>query len=147
MNEEVLLAQLSELLSDLREEDDKYNLPVFRKVISNNVPVWTAVVTTPSIAFYIAKSEYSHNRYNTTVRCEVMLYIYNRHKHSGLSLDDILSPLITKVRLAFSQLTTDNENIIDANIVESNKDGGTILPYTLAELVGIVEFVEIPTCN
>jgi len=146
MREEDLIDNLADILSRLKTSDDKFATPLFKKVIKNNIPIWTAINDTPSVAFYISHTEYTNNRYSNNVVAEVVIFIYNRHKKTGLSLDDILSPLVTKTRYAVKELVKDNDNIISADIIESNKDGGTILPYTVAELVFQVEFVETPLC-
>jgi len=145
MNEDILVNRIKELLSELQETDSRYARPLFKQIITNNIPVWTAINETPSIAFYISSSEYVDNRFNNTVKAEVVFFIYNRHKKQGISLDDILSPLITKVRGVIPSLKED-ENVVSANVISSSKDGGTILPYTIAEVIAKVEFIETNVC-
>jgi len=143
MTESKLMDMLFEEFRSLKEDNsNKYSPNLFKDVIKNNVPVWTSINNTPSIAFYMANSKYIENNYSENTISEIVIYIYNRHRTKGLSLEDILSPLVDRVRGAVKLLPSQDNNILTASIVESNKDGGTILPYTIAELVLRVESVD-----
>jgi len=146
MTENGLMDILFDTLSDMKEDSsNKYSPNLFKQVIKNNIPSWTAINSTPSIAFYMASSEYVDNRYSENTISEIVIYIYHRHRNKGLSLEDILSPLITRVRAEVKTLVDKDSKILTANVVSSNKDGGTILPYTVAEVILRVESIQSPS--
>ena len=147
--EESLLEKLEELLLNIKEDKNNPNsLPLFKKVIANNAPIWTAVETTPSVCFYLESTTYDDSncglRYNGN--SNIILYVYNKHKARGLSLKDILSPLITRIRAEVKTLPTIDGNILDAYISSVKRDAGTVLPFTIAELTLSINFVELKTC-
>jgi len=149
MVEAKIIAALEKTLGELRVDDSNTNsAPLFKKVISNTAPIWTAVESTPSVCFYLADTVYDNYdglRYNGTSK--VIIYIYNKHKQRGLSLPDILSELITKVRAKVDKLDNVEPSILDAFVSKTARDGGTVLPYTIAELEVTIDFVEAKGCD
>jgi len=147
--EEKILAALEVALGDIKVDDSNPKSPkLFRKVIANNAPIWTAVESTPSVCFYLVDTTYDNYdgiRYNGTSK--VMIYIYNKHKQRGLSLPDILSGLITKVRAKVGKLDKVEPSILDAFVSKTARDGGTVLPYTIAEIEVTIDFVETKQCG
>ena len=127
---------------------DKDNLKshrLFKSVIKNNVPVWTAIKNVPAVAFFIAESEYTVTKFNSTTKVTVAIYIYNRHDTNSLSSNDILSPLINGVRRGIATLT--GPAILGATVTSAKRDGGSIHPYTVAEITAEIEFIEALNCT
>lgn len=143
MAENELMDLLFDLFRQMKEDpSNEYSPNLFKEIIKNNVPVWTAIEATPSVAFYPDASDYKQDRYKNFANTEVAIYIYHRHTTSGLSLEDILTPIITRIRGMVKNLPSLNGKIIEAEIVSTRRDGGTIHPYTLAELILVVKSVE-----
>jgi len=147
--EEQLLIDIGDILKGLRVvKDNENSRPLFKKVIANAAPIWTAVETVPAICYYLESTEYDTEdcalRYTGTSK--VMLYIYNKHRAKGLSLDDILSPLIARTREALQALDKTNGSVLNATISSVKRDAGTVLPYTIAELTLEIDFAEQRTC-
>jgi len=117
---------------------------LFKSVIKNNVPVWTAVKGVPAAAFFIAESEYSVTKFNSTTKVTVAIYLYNRHDTNSLSSNDILSPLINGVRRGITTLK--GPAILSSTVVSAKRDGGAIHPFTVAEVTAEIEFVEALNC-
>lgn len=148
MNEALLLEILDGLLKDLKEiPDNPKSAPLFKKVISNNAPIWTEVASTPSVCFYLADTTYDDmDRLRFHGTSIIKIYVYNKHKTRGLSLPDILSPLINVIKAEVQKLPDLEAPILNAFITSVKRDGGTVLPYTIAELTLEVEFAERKTC-
>lgn len=143
MAENELMDLLYDLFRKMKEDStNAYSPNLFKEVIKNNVPVWTAIEATPSVAFYPDSSDYTQDRYKNWADTEIAIYIYHRHTTSGLSLEDILTPIITRIRGVVKSLPSLNGKIIEAEIVSTRRDGGTIHPYTLAELILVVKSIE-----
>lgn len=146
--ENTLLVAIEELLKGLREDASNSNSsPMFKKVISNNSPIWTSVEVTPAVCFYLSDTEYEDYdglRYNGKAR--VVIYIYNKHKTRGLSLKDILTTYISAIRNEVQKLPKLDSSILTSFVSKVSRDGGTILPYTVAELTVEIDFVEAKGC-
>lgn len=143
MDEGKLLEAIATELRGLRTPKDSY---VFKNVIIGMVPPPDAIKNYPSAAFYIAESSYVDNKSYQTVTSEVLIYLYNRHRTSGLSVDDIDSGIIKQVRTIIDKGLDDN-NIIQSNVVSSIRDGGSIHPRTVVELTCRIEYVEAKDCK
>jgi hypothetical protein len=147
--EEKILKALEQMLTGLPSDTTNTNsAPLFKKVIANNAPIWTTVTTTPSVCFYLVDTtydDYDGLRYNGTAKLAV--YVYNKHKQRGLSLPDILSTFITRIRAEVGGLTLIEPSILNAYVSKTTRDGGTVLPYTIAELELTIEFVETKICD
>ena len=148
MNEENLIISLESMLKDLKvDTNNQKSAPLFKKVITNNVPLWSTVEQTPSVCFYIPETTYEvPNGLTTKGTSSVLIYIYNKHKARGLSLEDILSPFISRIKAEVNKLSTIDSSILDAYITKVKKDGGTVLPYTVAEITLEVSFMERASC-
>ena len=136
MNESKLITTLADAFSSAKIGRKK----AFVNVITNNIPVWTAVKSTPTLALYIESSKYENKKGYSTVESEVIVYVYNRHRTNTVSSDDILSDLISVVRSTVRCIK--DSNILDIGVTSSQRDGGTIHPYTMAEIVINVSYVE-----
>ena len=149
MVEASILEAVEDMLTNLKSSSNNSNsAPLFKKVIANNAPIWTAVETTPSVCFYLADTTYVDDgglRYNGNSK--LLIYVYNKHKARGLSLKDILTPYIDAIRAEVTKLSSIEASILNAFVSKVSRDGGTVLPYTIAELVIDIEFVEVKTCN
>ncbi len=148
MVEANIIKAVEDMLVSIKEDPDNVkSAPLFKKVIANSAPIWTSVEVTPSACFYLSDtsySEYDKLRYNGNAT--VMIYVYNKHKTRGLSLKDILSPLIDSIRAEVQGLSDSDPAILNAFISRISRDGGTVLPYTVAELTVDIEFTELRTC-
>ena len=114
----------------------------FKSIFKNIVPVWTNVSNMPAVAVLYESEEASkHNSTNskTMQNGRLLVYIYNRQ--SANDYEDILSDLIEVVR----DTILDNEyikcNTIDTIIASMKRDGGTIHPYAMVQIVVSVKYL------
>ena len=120
---------------------------LFKKVIANNAPIWTAVEVTPSACFYLSDTSYEdYDGLRYRGLSQVKIYIYDKHKARGLSLADVLSPYIEAVRGVIQNLYNVEPSILSSFVSKVSRDGGTVLPYTIAELVVDIDFTQVKTC-
>lgn len=149
MVEEDILLEIHTLLSNIKVDANNSNsAPLFKKVIANNAPIWTAVEVTPSVCYYLADTMYEDaGGLRINGKSNLLIYVYNKHRAGNLSLKDMLSPLIAAIRAEVMRLPTVNASILDATVVKVSRDGGTVLPYTVAELTVEVNFVETKSCS
>lgn len=149
MVETRILEAVGKLLTDLRENSNNpSSAPLFKKVIANNAPIWTAVESTPAVCFYLSDTTYTEQdrlRYNGNA--QLKMYVYNKHKTRGLSLKDILSKYIDAIRAEVYKLDKVEASILNAFVSKVSRDGGTVLPYTIAEIVVDIEFIELKVCD
>jgi len=145
MVESNILTAIEGMLKNLKEDpSNSQSPPLFKKVISNSAPIWTAVEQYPAACFYLAETQYEDiDRLRIEGVSSVMIYAYNKHKTRGLSLKDILSPLTEAIRAEVSNLQTADGSILDAQVSKISRDGGTILPYTVAEIELNITFTEL----
>jgi len=109
--------------------------PSFKEVFKNIVPIWTKVNNTPSVAV-IYSEEYAHRDNITNNRVKytgtILVYVYN--KQPSNKYEDILTDLIEEVQ----ELIMNNEylkcNTIEMLVSELKRDGGTVHPYSIAQL-------------
>lgn len=148
MVEGKILEVIGEAFKNLKENpNNPKSAPLFKKVIENNAPIWTVVESTPSVCFYLSDTTYTDVdglRYNGNAILKV--YIYNKHKAGGMSLKDILTPYIDAVRAEVHKLSGTESTILNAFVSKVSRDGGTVLPYTIAELQVNIDFVEAKAC-
>jgi len=141
MTEGILLDTINTILTALKTPKNKFT---FKKVIKGTVPPPDAITAFPSIAFYVAESQYEDYKTYQKVNAEVLFYIFNKHRTSGLSVEDIDSKLMQQVRQAIGELT--DKSIISSSIHSSIRDGGAMFPRTIVELTGSIEYIEPKGC-
>jgi len=117
--------------------------PLFRKVYKNIVPIWTKVSRPPAVAVLYSEEEahrenFTNNklRYNGTI----LIYIYNRQ--ASTKFEDNLTDLIEETH----RIVMENEylkcNTIETVISSMKRDGGTIHPYSMAQLVISISYIQ-----
>jgi len=142
MTESMLLDEIYKQLKGLTTPKGN---PLFKQVIKGTVPAPDVIRSYPSVAFYIAESTYTDNKSYQTVDSEVLIYIYNKHRTTGLDVEDINSPLIREVRKVITTGLID-KNILTSSVTSSIHDGGSIFPRTVVELTSHIEYVEPKDC-
>jgi len=143
MTETLLLDEINKQLATAKSSSGR---ALFKQVIMGTVPPPDAIRSYPSVAFYIAESQYNDNKTYQTVTSEVLIYLYNRHTTTGLSVEDIDSNLIREIRGIINSKLVD-KNILSSVVVSSIRDGGSIFPRTVVELTATIEYVESKDCN
>ena len=117
--------------------------PLFRKVYKNIVPIWTKISRPPAVAVLYSEEEahrenFTNNklRYNGTI----LIYIYNRQ--ASTKFEDNLTDLIEETH----RIVMENEylkcNTIETVISSMKRDGGTIHPYSMAQLVVSISYIQ-----
>ncbi len=117
--------------------------PLFRKVYKNIVPIWTKISRPPAVAVLYSEEEahrenFTNNklRYNGTI----LIYIYNRQ--ASTKFEDNLTDLIEETH----RIVMENEylkcNTIETVISSMKRDGGTIHPYSMAQLVISISYIQ-----
>jgi hypothetical protein len=142
MTESILLDEVYKKLKGLSTPKGH---PLFSQVIKGTVPSPDAIRSYPSVAFYIAESTYTNNKSYQTVDSEVLIYIYNKHRTTGLDVEDINSPLVREVRGVITSGLQD-KNILSSSVTSSIHDGGSIFPRTVVELTSHIEYIETKDC-
>jgi len=145
-----ILEAIDDMLRALRSNpNNAKSSAMFKAVIANNAPIWTAVEVTPSVCYYLSDTTYedSNNGLRYNGNAQLKIYVYNKHKARGLSLTDILTPYIDAIRAEVNKLDKVDASILNAFVSKVSRDGGTVLPYTIAEIVVDIEFTELKVCN
>ena len=109
--------------------------PMFKKVYKNTVPIWTKVTRTPAVAvLYSEEVAARENFTNNKVKYKgtILIYIYN--KQPSTKYEDNLTDLIEEAQ----RIVIDNNylrcNTIETIVAEMKRDGGTLHPYSMAQL-------------
>ena len=109
--------------------------PSFKKVYKNIVPVWTKVTRTPSIAV-VYSEEFAHIDNVTNNKAKytgtILVYIYN--KQPSNEYEDVLTDLIEEVQTLIMENKYLQCNTIETMVTELKRDGGTVHPYSIAQL-------------
>lgn len=142
MNESKLIEDLYSQLKSLKGSRGY----LFKRVIKGTVPPLDAVTTFPSVAFYVAENTYEDNKTYQTVNSEVLIYIYNRHKSTGLDVSDINTDLVMEVRNIINNGMSQDNNILESYVTKATHDGGSVFPRTIVELNTKIKYVETKTC-
>lgn len=109
--------------------------PLFRKVYKNIVPIWTSVNTVPAVAvLYSDEVAARENLTNNKVKYKgtILVYIYN--KQGATKYEDNLTELIEEAQTIVMENEYLRCNTIDTIVAEMKRDGGTIHPYSMAQL-------------
>jgi len=115
----------------------------FKRVYRNIVPIWTKVSSVPAVAVLYSEEEISRDNISSKkVRREgsIVIYIYNKQRAS--EYEDILTELIEEVEA----IVINNEylqcNTIECVVGGVKVDGGTIHPYSMAQLRVDITFLQ-----
>jgi hypothetical protein len=119
------------------------NSALFKKVYKNIVPVWTKVTNVPAAAVIYATEEAArHNNTSSKMRYYGNVYIYIYNKQSSNKYEDNLTELIDEVQ----RIVLNNEylrcNTIETIMAELKRDGGTIHPWSMAQLKIEVSYLQ-----
>ncbi len=121
---------------------DLYDTGEFKKIYKNIVPVWTNVSNMPAVAVLYESEEAGRDNLTNSrmmFHGRILVYIYNRQ--SANEYEDILTDLIEEVK----DKIIDNEylrcNTIDTVVTGMKRDGGTIHPYAMCQLVVSIKFL------
>lgn len=109
--------------------------PLFKKVYKNMVPIWTSVNKVPAVSVLYsdevaARDNFTNNKIK--YKGTILIYIYN--KQGATKYEDNLTDLIEEAQ----RIVIENEylrcNTIETIVAEMKRDGGTIHPYSMAQL-------------
>jgi hypothetical protein len=108
---------------------------LFKKVYKNIVPVWTSIHKTPAAAvIYSTELADRDNFTNNKVKYYGNIYVYIYNKQAATKYEDNLTELIDEAQ----RIIMENEylrcNTIETIMAELKRDGGTIHPWSMAQL-------------
>ena len=109
--------------------------PLFRKVYKNIVPIWTSVNTVPAVAvLYSDEVAARENLTNNKVKYKgtILIYVYN--KQGATKYEDNLTELIEEAQTIVMENEYLRCNTIETIMAEMKRDGGTIHPYSMAQM-------------
>ena len=135
------MAILDEVIPELKADFE--SLGIFKRVYPNIAPVWTQVHDTPSISLILSDSQYSRDSLSSNrVRAEstILVYIYNRQPTN--EFEDILTELIEETQRIILGNKYLQCNTIEFMCTEVKRDGGTVHPYSIAQIKIALSYVE-----
>jgi hypothetical protein len=115
---------------------------LFKKVYKNIVPVWTKVTRVPAISVIYSTEEADRDNFtNNKVRYYGNIYVYIYNKQGSTKYEDNLTDLIEEVQ----RIIMENEylrcNTIETIMAELKRDGGTIHPWSMAQLKVEISYI------
>jgi hypothetical protein len=115
---------------------------LFKKVYKNIVPVWTKVTRVPAISVIYSTEEADRDNFtNNKVRYYGNIYVYIYNKQGATKYEDNLTDLIEEVQ----RIIMENEylrcNTIETIMAELKRDGGTIHPWSMAQLKVEISYI------
>jgi hypothetical protein len=119
---------VAEIVKDLKQTNK------FKAVYNNIIPVWTEVKDFPAIGVvYDSDVRKTYTQNTQIVNATVLILIYNKQKNSNY--DDNLTDLVDVVKTVVK-----NNNFLRCSTIESiissfKRDGGFLMPYSVAQLV------------
>jgi hypothetical protein len=123
--------------------DDLQQTRQFKKLYNNIIPAWSDVNQFPAVAVLYEKDNKSReNMSNGKVKVDatIPIYIYNRQKN--LESKDTLSELVEIVESVVENNEFLRCNTIESIITDFKRDGGLIMPYSVAQLVLKVTYIK-----
>ncbi len=116
---------------------------LFKKVYKNIVPVWTNVNKVPAVAvIYATETADRDNVTNNKVKYYGNIYVYIYNKQGSTKYEDNLTDLIEEAQ----RIVMENEflrcNTIETIVAEMKRDGGTIHPWSMAQLRVEIKYLQ-----
>jgi hypothetical protein len=143
MTNEIIIDWLYDRTKSLRETDVITSKRIFKEVVKNSAPHYNKVKQYPAIAFYPYKSFFSNEKTYEVITSQIMIYIYNRHRDdSNLSVDDIMTPIVDKLRVLVRDFEYENNDVLYSAISSSVQDTGIIYPIRINRLIWDVDYVD-----
>jgi len=115
----------------------------FKKIFKNSIPVWTDVKDFPSIGVvYESEMTERHNLNNAKamILATIPIYIYNKQR--GSDVEDNLSELVEIVQKVIETNTLLKTKTIEAMVTDFKRDGGMLMPYSVAQLILKVKYIK-----
>jgi hypothetical protein len=115
----------------------------FKKIFKNSIPVWTDIKEFPAIA--VVYESDTANRENLTnskafISANLPIYIYNKQR--GSDTDDNLSDLVEVAQGVIEANTYVKTNCVEGMITSFKRDGGLLLPYSIAQLLLQIKYIK-----
>lgn len=115
----------------------------FRKIYKNTIPMWTDVKDFPAVGIvYEADQMDRENLVNSKayVVAKIPICVYNKQKASDF--DDNLSEYVEIVQKVVEKNEFLRYNTVEAIVSDFKRDGGMLLPYSVAQLTLTVRYIK-----
>lgn len=115
----------------------------FRKVYKNIIPMWTDVKDFPAVGLVYETDQMERNNLVNSkayVIATIPICIYNKQKTSDY--DDNLSEYVEIVQKVIETNEFLRNNTIEAIVSDFKRDGGMLLPYSVAQLTLKVKYIK-----
>lgn len=123
--------------------DDIERTRKFRRVMKNNIPVWSEVKDFPAIGIVYESDMIDRANlvnHKTFVLATIPIYIYNKQK--GSDVEDNLSELVEVVQKVVETNTFLRNSTIEAMVTDFKRDGGMLMPYSVAQMILKVKYIK-----
>lgn len=115
----------------------------FRKIYKNIIPMWTDVKDFPAVGLVYETDQMERNNLVNSkayVIATIPICIYNKQKTSDY--DDNLSEYVEIVQKVIETSEFLRNNTIEAIVSDFKRDGGMLLPYSVAQLTLKVKYIK-----
>ena len=115
----------------------------FRKIYKNIIPMWTDVKDFPAVGLVYETDQMERNNLVNSkayVIATIPICIYNKQKTSDY--DDNLSEYVEIVQKVIETNEFLRNNTIEAIVSDFKRDGGMLLPYSVAQLTLKVKYIK-----
>lgn len=115
----------------------------FKKIYKNIIPMWTDVKDFPAVGLVYETDQMERNNLVNSkayVIATIPICIYNKQKTSDY--DDNLSEYVEIVQKVIETNEFLRNNTIEAIVSDFKRDGGMLLPYSVAQLTLKVKYIK-----
>ena len=115
----------------------------FKKIYKNIIPMWTDVKDFPAVGLVYETDQMERNNLVNSkayVIATIPICIYNKQKASDY--DDNLSEYVEIVQKVIETNEFLRNNTIEAIVSDFKRDGGMLLPYSVAQLTLKVKYIK-----
>jgi hypothetical protein len=115
----------------------------FRKIYKNTIPMWNEVKDFPAVGVVYESDQMDRsNLVNSKAFTLATIPIFVYNKQRGSDVEDNLSELVEVVQKVVESNQLLKTQTIEAMITDFKRDGGMLMPYSVAQLILKVKYIK-----
>lgn len=125
---------INELAKDLKTLKD------FKRIYKNIVLNWKDIPEFPAISLVYSEDERSNENNKLRYKANIEIVIYNKQKSTNY--EDNLTYLVKQVDSFINRNTFLRCNTVESYISDFKRDGGIIMPFSIAQMTLFVDYFQ-----
>lgn len=125
---------INELAKDLK------NIKDFKRIYKNIVLNWNDIPEFPAISLVYSEDERSNENNKLRYKANIEIVIYNKQKSTNY--EDNLTYLVKQVDSFIGRNAFLKCNTVESYISDFKRDGGIIMPFSIAQMTLFVDYFQ-----